>query len=198
MKKLVLFFLCLLLVLTGCSGGGASNSADNSSQTEQEETESKDDSETTLADRMKDPEREKELAAKKGLSIGQTGDMEGIDVTLNKVTLSEGDDYTQLQQGFILMVLDVTITNNTQANLQTSDLNALLYADNQDYYREMIVTDNTNFFNVQNIASGVSQTGTFAYQVPQNSSNFEFVINKYEQPENTDVVFDFTANDITH
>ena len=197
--KILLFFFLLVLMLsiTGCTGGQQQSEYGTDYDTNyDEEVENSKDSTPTLGDKMKDPEREKELQANKGLTVGSTGDLNGIKFKLDKVELSEGESYSKLDPGYIFMVFTMTITNDTDTELKTTDLSYSLDADGQNCRNSYVGSD--NIYSINGIAPHTTNTISFSFTVPQSSSKFDLNMNLYSNSTNEGLIYSFTTNEVTH
>lgn len=105
-------------------------------------------------------------------TVGQTFQKDGIGVTLNSATRSEGTEYTKPAEGKVFLLLDWTISNDTDEEFNTFDISFNTYVDGA-------LTDTTyageeNSLSAADIlVPGSRVTGVEGYEVPADFKNVE-------------------------
>lgn len=199
MKRLFIFIISafLLFTLVGCGSSGNTSNVDETS----EETENSEESEVpTLGEKMKQPEREEEIKAQRNMTIGDTGTVDGVEMTLTRVYLTEGNEYAQseLTPGHIYMVCEFNIVNGSQENINPWLYSYEMYANDQQCNTAGIVVENA-MLDINDLAPGKTAVGAEPFEVPQDANSFELRIRTdfSNEDEKDELIYKFDTTQIT-
>ena len=194
MKRLLLGLMTVLLLfaLVGC-GSNTDTSTTEAEENSKESTQ-------TLGEKMKDPEREQELAKQMNLTVGENATVDGIDVKLDRVYLTEGNEYDfeQLKPNYIYMVCQLTVTNTGKTDFTMYNLGYQMYADNSACETVVVnYSDETHLTDVSNLAPGTNTTGVIDFEVPQSASKFQLKVSpKLNEDQKKDIIFNFDTSQV--
>lgn len=115
---------------------------------------------------------------KNTFTVGETAALKGVNVTLVKVTESEGSAYNTPTEGNVFILCEFNIENNSNKEIAVSSMLSFeAYCD--DYVCNYSVSallekDNKNQLD-GTVAAGKKMNGVIGYEVPSNWKEFEIV-----------------------
>lgn len=116
-----------------------------------------------------------ETKTEEPLGVGDTAEYKGVKVTLNSITESKGSQYNKPADGNVFLLVNFTIENNTDSDLDISSM--LLFDAYQDGYSTNLslsaLAEKQGEQLDGTIAPGKKMQGSVGYEVPANYSEFE-------------------------
>lgn len=125
------------------------------------------------------------------LTIGSNVTLDGIDFKLDKVSFTEGPDYLEPSENSIYLVAEFTITNNSSQTYETWEADFSAFADN--FSVPMAFFGDKTIFDINDLPPGKYGTGTVAFEVPKNSSNYEIIVEP-DYSSSSSATFTFTVS----
>ena len=104
--------------------------------------------------------------AKSVYEIGETATVEGINITVNSVRVSTGNDWSTPEEGKEFFVMDITLENTKDSDFSSSSLMCykLKDADGRDQDIEIFIDLNGTLDTT--VPSGDKASGEIAFEVP--------------------------------
>ncbi len=111
------------------------------------------------------------------LQLGQTANLDGVDVTVNSISEWDGgSDYLRdYLGGDIILLINMTIRNNTSEEISTSEVMLNGYADNMNV--DQSIEDDDILFS-DHLIPGSYETGNVGFRVPKNWQTFQLRMEK--------------------
>lgn len=166
--KWIIIVIVAIAIIAAVAGGGSDDSV------HQVKTDSKD-SKVTNDNSKKE---EKETEAKTSFKVGETAEYKDVQVTLEKVIISKGDEIIQPDEGKEFAICIFKIQNNSDSSITMSSI-----ASFEAYYDDTSM--NEDIMGLQapeakkynqldgDIATGKKMEGVIAYQVPTDWKEIE-------------------------
>ncbi|MFD2042863.1 DUF4352 domain-containing protein [Ornithinibacillus salinisoli] len=165
MKKLnsIISYLLLsfVLVLSGCGGDGEDADKEEGKDTEEQKDGDK------AEDAADDKEDNKGGENKEELSVGESADLEGLNVTLNEVRVEPGGEIDEPENDQFIVV-NLTAENNTEEEVVVSSIvNVELYDEEGYTYTTTILTEGIQGQFDGTIAPEKKLRGEIPFDVPK-------------------------------
>lgn len=157
---IILGILVLLVLLFSCMGGGGSSS------------------DTTTSSSNSTTTTETEQSTPSTYTVGQTADVNGVDVTLNSAYQTTELDVNGLatapSDGTVFLVLNWTVVNNSDSDVTVTQSSFESYADNAtaQFSGYSIMIDGA-FTSDLTLAAGRETSGNIVYEIPAGWQLFE-------------------------
>lgn len=157
MKKVIMLSSVLLLSLglVGCGSSSSSSSNDNDSTTTQETKKS---SKTEVFSKI--------------YKVGEEANINGVKVKINNIRYSSGDDAETPDQGNRYAIVNITITNNSDKNIDYNTLDFKFNIDGNSKDPEYVTLDGQNIDDLGSgtLDKGATLTKDLVGQVPVNET----------------------------
>lgn len=167
----IVIVVVVLFVLLAAIGGGGEN--DEPSLAENSSTESSAANETSSAPESEAAETSE---AKTVFGIGETAEMNDIQVTMLNYVESNGSEYNSPADGNVFVLVEFEIANNSDSDLAVSSMMSFeAYADDYalNYSLSAIMEAESGSQLDGTIAPGKKMKGEIGYEVPADWSNME-------------------------
>jgi len=189
--KTILIALVVFIVIVAVAGGGGKKGATKVEKTE-------DQAQEQSAEQKEAPKQE-EAKQEEGptvFSIGDTADLDGVQVTLNTAILSHGSEYVNHKDGNVFMGLIFDINNTSDKDVAISSLASFeAYCDDYSVNPDLIGYQCPEWDGYDqldgSVAAGKKMFGVIAYQVPENFDKFEIAVTP-DFWSGQDIAFEFT------
>ncbi|WP_290033689.1 DUF4352 domain-containing protein [Ligilactobacillus cholophilus] len=153
MKKVIMLSSALLLSisLAGCGSSSSDKSSENTNQakTEQKESASK-----------------KDEVYSKVFNVGEEANVNGVKVKVNNIRYSNGDDVETPDQGKKYMILNVTITNDSDKTIDYNELDFKFNVNGNSKDPDTVTLDGVNDLGSGSLDKNASLTKDLVGQVP--------------------------------
>ncbi len=161
----------VVIVAAGMGGSGSSDSSDKSASSSS--------SSATPLDKV--------------YKVGQTASYKGYKIKVNSVSYSSGNEYEQPDSGKQYVIVNVTITNDTDESQDYNPYDFKLNADGNNTDLDEIYTDVDNTLNAGSLDKGASVTGNMVGQASTSVSKLQL---QYQTSvwNNKTVKFDLKSN----
>lgn len=161
----------VVIVAAGMGGSGSSDSSDKSASSSS--------SSATPLDKV--------------YKVGQTASYKGYKIKVNSVSYSSGNEYEQPDSGKQYVIVNVTITNNTDESQDYNPYDFKLNADGNNTDLDEIYTDVDNTLNAGSLDKGASVTGNMVGQASTSVSKLQLQYQTSVWNDKT-VKFDLKSN----
>jgi len=108
-------------------------------------------------------------------SLGETAEMDGLQITVNSAHWDKGNDFTKPDAGTRWLVLDCTLKNNRTESESISSLLMFKLVDEDSYARDMEIFADTKGSLDGEIAAGASMRGQIAFDVDEGQAGWTFI-----------------------
>lgn len=105
--------------------------------------------------------------------VGQTASYKGYKIKVNSVSYSSGNEYEQPDSGKQYVIVNVTITNDTDESQDYNPYDFKLNADGNNTDLDEIYTDVDNTLNAGSLDKGASVTGNMVGQASTSVSKLQ-------------------------
>lgn len=171
----------VLMALAGAMGGGSDDTptkvettAAGNEETAVEATEeaaAEETEETTAEETTADPV----------FGVGETAELNGVQVSLLSATQSNGSQFAKPDDGNVFMILEFEIANNSDKDISISSIvNFEAYCDdysvNQDFTATLAPEAEGKSQLDGSVAAGKKMKGIISYQIPADFSKFEITV----------------------
>lgn len=126
------------------------------------------------------------------LSIGQTADFGGIEITLLNAYKYDEPKYYLAEGIRAYLVLEFQVSNNTAYDYSTSSININVLADEES--TSYTSSDQTLYSSIGTLASETYGTGTVTYPISTSATQFEVTVSA-RYPNESRVTYSFTLKD---
>lgn len=127
-------------------------------------------------EKKEDEQKEEEQKEKDSYGVGEPATLKDVTVTLENVTESEGQEYTQPTEGNVFLLCEFTIDNQSSKELTVSSVISFdAYVDSYAVSQSFsgLLADDNNKQLDGNVGPGKKMNGVIAYEVPADWSEFE-------------------------
>ena len=178
---ITVIFVLVLIALSGAMGGGSDDTptkvettAAGNEETAVEATEeaaAEETEETTAEETTADPV----------FGVGETAELNGVQVSLLSATQSNGSQFAKPDDGNVFMILEFEIANNSDKDISISSIvNFEAYCDdysvNQDFTATLAPEAEGKSQLDGSVAAGKKMKGIISYQIPADFSKFEITV----------------------
>lgn len=145
-----------------------------------------DDEEPTVVDNNKSTEQGQSSTSeskenepqKTEFSVGETVELNDVQVTLSSAVTSEGGEYTKPDDGNEFLILEFDIANNSDSDIGISSMmNFEAYCDDYSINQDLLGLQAPEAEGMNqldgSVAAGKKMNGVIAYQVPKDYKKFE-------------------------
>ncbi len=145
-----------------------------------------DDEEPTVVDNNKSTEQGQSSTSeskenepqKTEFSVGETVELNDVQVTLSNAVTSEGGEYTKPDDGNEFLILEFDIANNSDSDIGISSMmNFEAYCDDYSINQDLLGLQAPEAEGMNqldgSVAAGKKMNGVIAYQVPKDYKKFE-------------------------
>lgn len=182
-KWQIALIIVIALVFVAAIGNGIGG--EDSSQSDDQNQTSESDAETSGADETTEEPVDKSgnenEPEKTEFGVGETAELDDVQITLLNATESSGNEYIIPDEGNIFLILEFEIANNSNSDITISSIaNFEAYCDdyalNQDIMGLQVPEAEGKNQLDGSVASGRKMNGIIAYQVPSDYSAFEISV----------------------
>lgn len=138
----ILTVLCLFLGVSACS--------------------SSDDTKDS-SDKSSEKKEEKKKEEKKELTVGDTGEADGIKITVNTTRVDAGGDFLKPDEGKVWFIMDITLENTTDEEFSSSSIICYTLKDADGREQDMAIGPELNGSLDTKVPAGETVVGEIAF-----------------------------------
>ncbi|MFY8330648.1 DUF4352 domain-containing protein [Vagococcus carniphilus] len=136
----------------------------------------------------KENTNKKEKEENKSFKIGDTIDMKGYEIKVNSVDFSEGGEYTKPDEGKQYVIINLTITNNSDERKSYNPLDYSLVADGNSESAGFTFLDGVETLSSGDLDKGATVTGNLVGQAsPEAKLKLRYEGNYFLKNKNVDI-----------
>ena len=129
-------------------------------------------------------------------SLGETAEMDGLQITVNSAHWDKGNDFAKPDAGTRWLVLDCTLKNNGTESESISSLLMFRLIDEDSYARDTEIFADTKGSLDGEIAAGASMRGQMAFDVDEGQAGWTFIFEPNVFGAGRQLTYDVSSSDV--